>query len=120
MRHPKADVARTFCGHGAQPFEAQDLRVDRSPGLRFVGAKRFSQRLSASGLLLLRSSMLTVAGAAPDLHRLPLRHQVTFLYDEGDVGGRVWDREMTICWREIDCGLFAARCRRALRGVGRF
>lgn len=107
------------------PTEVDSHRcgLDRSPGLRFVGAKRPSQRLSASGILLLRSSTLTVAGAAPDLHRLPIRHQVTFLYDEGEMRvklGRVWDRKMTICWREIDCGLFAARCRRALRGVGRF
>jgi hypothetical protein len=40
--------------------------------------------MSASGVLLLRSSTLTVAGAAPDLHRLPLLHQVERLYDEGN------------------------------------
>ena len=60
------------------PTEADSHRceLDRSAGLRFVGAKRPSQQMNASGVLLLRSSTLTVAGAAPDLHRLPLRHQV--------------------------------------------
>lgn len=68
------------------PTEVDSHRcgLDRSPGSRFVGTKRPSQRMSASGVLLLRSSTLTVAGAAPDLHRLPLRHQVTVLYDEGE------------------------------------
>jgi hypothetical protein len=62
------------------PTEADSHRceLDRSPGLRFFGTKLPSQRLSASGGLLLRSSTLTVAGAAPELHRLPLRHQVAF------------------------------------------
>jgi hypothetical protein len=60
------------------PTEADSHRceLDRSPGSRFVGAKRPSQQMNASGVLLLRSSTLTVAGAAPDLHRLPLQHQV--------------------------------------------
>ena len=84
------------------PTEADSHRceLDRSPGLRFVGAKRPSQQMNASGVLLLRSSTLTVAGAAPDLHRLPLRHQVQNLYDElsGCVKeGGLFDGEMTIC-----------------------
>ena len=83
------------------PTEADSHRceLDRSPGLRFVGAKRPSQQMNASGVLLLRSSTLTVAGAAPDLHRLPLRHQVQNLYDElsGCVKeGGLFDGEMKI------------------------
>jgi hypothetical protein len=48
----------------------------RSPGSRFVGLKLPSQRLSRASGLSLRSSTLTVAGAAPVYTGFPYKHQV--------------------------------------------
>jgi len=48
----------------------------RSPGSRFVGLKPPSQRLSRASGNSLRSSTLTVAGAAPVFYRLPIQNQV--------------------------------------------
>jgi hypothetical protein len=60
------------------PFEVDSSRcvIGRSPGLRLVGLKLPSQCIAAPVAYSLRSSTLTVAGAAPDLHRIPMQHQV--------------------------------------------
>ena len=53
------------------------------------GTKLPSQRLWRQWRLLLRSSTLTVAWAAPDLHRLPLFHQVVTFIRCGREGRQV-------------------------------